>query len=65
MSLRKAFSNSVTFKVITKDGKGAVVEIKTVFRQVYDVACRRSCLKRCFLDLYLVTSLRVRNFGNT
>ena len=34
------FFNSSTFTVITQDDKGAVIKIESVFRPVYDVACR-------------------------
>ena len=33
------FSNSIAFTVISNSGKGAVVQIATVFRPVYHVAC--------------------------
>ena len=41
MSLRENFSNSIQFTVINKCGKGAVVQITTVFRPIYYVACRK------------------------
>ena len=41
MSLRVTFSNSIIFKVINEYGRGPVVEIESVFRPVYHVACRR------------------------
>ena len=34
------FCNSITFTVIIKDEKGAVIKIESVFRPVYHVACR-------------------------
>ena len=34
------FCNSITFPVITKDGKSALIKIESVFRTVYHVACR-------------------------
>ena len=39
MSLRGTLSNSIIFTVINEDGKGAAVEIETVFSPVYHVAC--------------------------
>ena len=32
--------NSIIFKVITQDDKGALIKIESVFRPVYHVACR-------------------------
>ena len=32
--------NSITFKVITPDDKGALIKIESVFLTVYQVACR-------------------------
>ena len=40
MSLRETLSNSITFTLINEYGKGAVVEIETVFWPVYHVACQ-------------------------
>ena len=34
------FCNSITFKVITQDDKVALINIESVFRPVYHVACR-------------------------
>ena len=34
------FCNSVTFPVISQDGKSALIKIESVFRTVYLVACR-------------------------
>ena len=34
------FYNSITFTVITKDDKGALIKIESVLRPVYHVACR-------------------------
>ena len=31
--------NSITFKVIIQDDKGALIKIESVFRPVYHVAC--------------------------
>ena len=42
------FSNSITFKVINKYGKGAGVKIESVFSRVYHVACRGVHSKRGF-----------------
>ena len=39
MSLKAAFSNSITFIVIHEYGKGAVRDIESVFWSVYHVAC--------------------------
>ena len=33
------FSNSITFTVITRAGKSALIKIESVFRSVYHVAC--------------------------
>ena len=35
-----AFSNSITFKVITQDDKGALINIESVLRPTYYVACQ-------------------------
>ena len=35
------FCNSVTFRVIIQDDKVAFIQIESVFRPVYHVACRR------------------------
>ena len=51
MSPRETFSNSITFTVINKSGKGAVLEIETVFRPNYHVACRGSSETRRFKNL--------------
>ena len=32
--------NSITFTVITQDDKSALIQIESVFRTVYQVACR-------------------------
>ena len=34
------FCNSITFKVITQDDKSALIKIESVFRPLYNVACR-------------------------
>ena len=34
------FSNSITFRVITRAGKITLIKIESVFRTVYHVACR-------------------------
>ena len=34
------FYNSITFKMITQDDKGALIKIESVFRTVYLDACR-------------------------
>ena len=39
MSVRETFSNSITFTVINESGKGAAVEIETVFWPFYQVVC--------------------------
>ena len=38
MSLAETLYNSITFTVVNKYGRGAVVETETVFRRVYHVA---------------------------
>ena len=40
MYLRVIFFNSITFTVITQNGKGSGVKIESVFRPIYHVACR-------------------------
>ena len=39
MSLRVTFSNFIAFTMMNEYGKGAAVEIKSVFGPVYNVAC--------------------------
>ena len=34
------FSNSITFREITQDDKGAVINIESVLRPAYHVACQ-------------------------
>ena len=41
MSLTETLFNSITFTVINEFGKGAAVEIETVFWPVYHIACQR------------------------
>ena len=38
---KQTFYDSITFKMITKYGNGAVVQIATVFERVYHVACQK------------------------
>ena len=45
---RDFFLNSIFFTVLHKYGKGAIVEIETVFQHVYHVACRGVLLNRTF-----------------
>ena len=40
ISLKETFSNAITFRVINKYGKGALIRIATVFQLVYHVALR-------------------------
>ena len=35
------FCNSITFTVITRDDKGALINIESVLRPTYHVACQR------------------------
>ena len=42
------FCNSITFTVITRAGKGAVIKIESVFRTVYHVASRELLSNRSF-----------------
>ena len=42
ISLKKAFANAITFKVINKCGKRAVVHIATVFQPICYVVCQRA-----------------------
>ena len=39
ISLRETFSDSRSFAMVNKSGKGALVKISTVFGSVYHVAC--------------------------
>ena len=39
--LKQTFSDSITFKMITKYGNGTLIQIATVFERVYHVACQR------------------------
>ena len=41
ISLKETFSNPITFTVINKYGKGAVVHITTMFQPSCYVVCRR------------------------
>ena len=41
MSLRVIFSNSISLTMINQYGKGAGVDIESVFWPFYHVACRR------------------------
>ena len=38
---KMTLSDSITFKMITKYGNGAVVQMGTVFEPVYHVSCQR------------------------
>ena len=40
ISLRETFSNLAAFTVVKKYGQGALVQISTVFHQVYDAICQ-------------------------
>ena len=42
------FFNSITFTVITQADKSALIKIESVFRPVYDVACREVLSNRSF-----------------
>ena len=42
------FRNSITFRVITRVGKSALIKIESVFRTVYHVACREVLSNRSF-----------------
>ena len=48
MSLRVTFYNSISFTLINQDNKGASVEIESVFRPFYHVACRGVLLNGSF-----------------
>ena len=63
MSLKGTLSNSITFTVINEYGKGAAVEIESIFRPVYHVAYRE--FPGLFSDIYLTTYFGVRNFRTT
>ena len=42
------FCNSITFRVITRVGKSALIKIESVFMPVYDVACLEVLSNGCF-----------------
>ena len=42
------FCNSITFTVITRAGKGALIKSESVFRTVYHVACLEILSNRSF-----------------
>ena len=65
ISLRETFSTKIVFTGINKYGKGAVVQIWTVFWPVSHVTCGRVLWNGTFLDIYLTTFFRVRKFNNT
>ena len=44
----KDFCNSITFTMITQDGKDALIKIESVFLPVYHVACREVLSKGSF-----------------
>ena len=46
---KKDFCNSITFTLITRAGKGALIEIESVFRTVYHVASREVLSNWSFL----------------
>ena len=46
--LRLTFSATITFTVINEYGKGADIEIESVFRLVYHVACLGGILRGTF-----------------
>ena len=54
----------MTFTVINKYDKGAVVQIATVFEPIWHVVCRR-VLKHVVLDIYVTTFFAALNCGNT
>ena len=58
----RPFSDWIVFTGINKYGKDHVVQISTVIRPIYHV---KGPLKRDFLDIYLTTLIRVRQFKNT
>ena len=64
ISIRETFSNSIAFTVINKYGKGAVVQISTVFRSVYRVACQRASKTGLFRHLsnHVFGRPQVRNY---
>ena len=41
VSVKKAFSNAITFTVIHKYGEGDIVQIRTVFELICYIICRR------------------------
>ena len=70
MSQRETLCKSITFTVINKYAKGAVVEIETVIENRLKSACLPYCLwrgslKQDFLDIYLTTYFGVRHFRST
>ena len=63
--IRETFWTGIAFAGINKYGKGAVVQLWTVFWPVYHVTYRRVLLKLTVLDLYVTTFFGVRQFKNT
>ena len=64
MSIRGTFPNSTDLEVVTESDKYAVIQISTVLRQLYHVACRRVLWDVIFRHLS-DHRFGVRNFGNT
>ena len=64
-SLRGTFSTWICFTGINKYGKGAVVQLCTVFRPDYDGTCGAVVWNGTFLDIYLTIFFLVRNLKNT
>ena len=65
MSLTETFCKSIALTVTNKYGKGAAMQISTMFRRVYHGAFRKIPWKWDFLGIDLTRFFRVRNFGNT
>ena len=63
MLLKGTLSNSITFTVINEYGKGAAVEIESIFRPLTMFPVE-GLLKQDFLEISLTTSFGVRNFGH-
>ena len=57
------FCKTIIFTMIPQDDKGALINIESVLRLAYHVACQGGSLKRDLLDIYLSTYFVVG--GNT
>ena len=63
MSIRETFSNSISFTVINKYNKGAVMQISTVFGQFTMLLVQRCSETGLFKHLFN-DDFGIRNLGN-